>query len=57
MNVAYPIIDADGHVRRKIESCTIISAGRLTREPRFETYPTFLLYDGGTAVPACRERS
>ena len=54
MNVTYPIIDADGHVWRKTESCTTISTAATVARPAFETYAYFPSLDGwnrGSGVP------
>jgi hypothetical protein len=54
MNVAYPIIDADGHVLEKDRELHDYLGGHYTSAPRFETYSYFPSLDGwnrGTGVP------
>ena len=54
MNLAYPIIDADGHVLEKDRELHDYLGGRYSSAPRFETYAYFPSLDGwnrGTGVP------
>jgi len=54
MKVAYPIIDADGHVMEKDAELHDFLEGRYRDMPRFETYSFFPSLDGwnrGFAVP------
>ena len=54
MKLAYPIIDADGHVMEKDSELHEFLEGRHRGQPRFETYSFFPSLDGwhrGTSVP------
>ena len=54
MKLAYPIIDADGHVMEKDSELHDFLEGRYRKMPRFETYSFFPSLDGwnrGFAVP------
>ena len=56
MSVAYPIIDADGHVLEKDRELHDYLGGRYSSAPRFETYAYFPLLMAGTAAPECPAR-